>query len=153
HKTNVLVANWRQTDPVYYNMRELTSHLRIKLFEETGVSTAADPGLAVVERDPLNPLAPSAESWSGRLKLLRSSAFTNLAHDFKEEVEKTFKVDLNGKKWLETAHKKTPNVLFIIIEGLSAAYFREAATSKYFDSNRHFRETEEILATHPHVFY
>ncbi len=90
---------------------------------------------------------------AGRAKLLRSSAFTNLAPDFKEEVAKTFKLDLNGKKWLETAHKKTPNVLFIIVEGLSAAYFREAATSKYFDSSRHFRETEEVLGTHPHVFY
>jgi hypothetical protein len=153
HKTNILVANWRQTDPVYYNIHELTSHLRIKLFEETGVSTAADAEVAVVERDPFNPLAPSAESWNGSSKLLRSSAFTNLAPDFKEEVAKTFTLDLNGKKWLGTPNKKTPNVLFIIIEGLSAAYFREAATSKYFDSSRHFRETEAVLATHPHIFY
>jgi hypothetical protein len=153
HKTNILVATWRQTDPIYYNIRELTSHLRIKLFGETGVSTAADAGVAVVERDPFNPLAPSSASWSGKSKLLRSSAFTNLAPDFKEEVAKTFTLDLNGQKWLETPNKKTPNVLFIIIEGLSAAYFREAATSKYFDSSRHFRETEEVLAMHPHVFY
>ncbi|HEX6437967.1 MAG TPA: LTA synthase family protein [Candidatus Binatia bacterium] len=153
HKTNILVATWRQTDPVYYNIRELTSHLQIKLFGGAGVSAAADSGVAVVERDPLNPLAPSAESWSRQLKLLRLSAFTNLAPDFKEEVAKTFELDLNGKRWLETAHKKTPNVLFIVIEGLSAAYFREAATSNSFDSSRHFRETEAVLAAQPHVFY
>ena len=153
HKTNILVATWRQTDPVYYNIRELTSHLQIKLFGEAGVSAAADSGVAVVERDPLNPLAPSAESWSGQLKLLRLSAFTNLAPDFKEQVAKTFELDLNGKRWLKTAHKKNPNVLFIIIEGLSAAYFREAATSNFFDSSRHFRETEAVLAAQPHVFY
>src|SRR5437016_828757 len=138
HKTNILVSTWRQTDPLYYNIRELMSHVRIKLFGETGISAAADLGVAVVE---------------GKPQLLRQSAFTNLARDFKEEIAKAFKLDLNGKKWLETPHKKTPNVLFIIIEGLSAAYFREAATSKYFDSSRHFRETEEVLATHPHVFY
>jgi hypothetical protein len=153
HKTNILVGDWRQTDPVYYNIRGLTSHLRMKLFAEADVSTAAGPGVAVVERDPFNPLAPSAESWSVSSKLIRSSAFTNLAPDFKEEVAKTFKLDLNGKKWLETFNNRAPNVLFIIIEGLSAAYFREAATSKYFDSSRHFRETEAVLATRPHVFY
>ncbi len=68
HKTNILVATWRQTDPIYYNIRELTTHLRIKLFREAGVGGAADSAVAVVERDPLNPLAPSAESWSGKGK-------------------------------------------------------------------------------------
>jgi hypothetical protein len=153
HKTNILVATWRQTDPFYYNIRELTSHMWTKFFGETGITAAADPGLAVVERVSFDPLDQSAGSWSGKSKLLRSSAFTNIAGDFKEEVAQTFTLDLNGKKWLGTTHKKTPNVLFIVIEGLSAAYFREAATSKYFDSSRHFRKTEEVLATHPHVFY
>jgi hypothetical protein len=150
HKTNILVATWRQTDPVYYNIRELTSYLRIKLFGDGGVIVAVD---SRVERDPMNPLAPSAQSWSGRLRLLSSSAFSNLADDFKEDVAKTFKLDLNGKKWLETSNNKIPNVLFIIVEGLSAAYFREAAASKFFDTSRHFRETEAVLATQPHVFY